>query len=36
MNGVIIANQVKLYHGIAVLLRIYNDCFIGPFAIAEI
>jgi 5-methylcytosine-specific restriction enzyme B len=33
MNGVIIANQVKLYHGIAVSLRICNDCFIGPFAI---
>jgi hypothetical protein len=33
MNGVIIANEVKLYHGIAVSLRICNDCFIGPFAI---
>jgi Mn2+/Fe2+ NRAMP family transporter len=33
MNGVVIANEVKLYHGIAVSLRICNDCFIGPFAI---
>jgi hypothetical protein len=35
MNGVIIANQMKLYHGIAVSLHICNDCFIGPFAIAR-
>ena len=33
MNGVVIANEVKLYHGIAVPLHICNDCFIGPFAI---
>ena len=33
MNGVVITNEVKLYHGIAVSLRICNDCFIGPFAI---
>jgi hypothetical protein len=33
MNGVIIANEVKLYQWIAVSLRICNDCFIGPFAI---
>ena len=33
MNGVVIANEVKLYHRIAVSLRICNDCFIGPFAI---
>jgi hypothetical protein len=36
MNGVIIANEVKLYHGIAVSLRICNDCFIVPFAIVII
>ena len=36
MNGVVIANEVKLYHGIAVSLRICNDCFIGPFAIVKI
>ena len=36
MNGVIITNEVKRYHGIAVSLCICNDCFLGPFAIASL
>ena len=36
MNGVIIANEVELYHGIAVSLRMCNNCFISPFAIVGV
>jgi hypothetical protein len=35
MNEFSIANEVKIYHRIAVLLRICNDCFIGSFAIVK-
>jgi len=33
MNGIVIANEVKLYYRVAMSLRICNDFFIWPFAI---